>query len=193
MKPIDPAGFEAMFRKDVDPWNYAASPFEAYKRDRLLKACGDRLYGRGLELACANGETTRRLASRCLRLLAIDASVTVVREAQQRTRHLANVAVRQAVLPGQMPRGPFDLIVASEILYYLRAADMLALLRRIESGLAPGGRVVLLHHILPFDDASQIPAQAQSRARFTLSRGLKPVVDLQDRRFAIFAAEKPQS
>ena len=78
---IDPAGFEAKFRENIDPWNYAASPFEAYKRTVLLHACGTRPFGRGLELACAIGETTRMLAPRCLRLLAVDSSATALKEA----------------------------------------------------------------------------------------------------------------
>ena len=79
-KIIDPAGFEAKFRENIDPWNYAASPFEAYKRAVLLRACGTRRYGRGLELACAIGVTTQMLAPRCLRLLAIDSSATALKE-----------------------------------------------------------------------------------------------------------------
>ena len=75
---INPAGFETKFRENIDPWNYAASPFEAYKRAVLLHACGTRPFGRGLELACAIGETTRMLARRCLRLLAVDSSATAL-------------------------------------------------------------------------------------------------------------------
>ena len=40
---IDPEGFEAKFQENIDPWNYATSPFEAYKRRILLRACGTRL------------------------------------------------------------------------------------------------------------------------------------------------------
>lgn len=191
MKPIDPEGFEAMFRKDADPWNYAASPFEAWKRGRLMRACGGRLYGRGFELACANGETTRRLATKCLSLLAVDASETAVREARRRTRGLDNIEFRRVVLPAATPRGPFDLIVASEILYYLRHDDMMILLGQLERALAPGGRLVVLHHIVPFADASQVPALAQRRAKSFLTATLPLVVDERERRFQVFAVEKP--
>jgi cyclopropane fatty-acyl-phospholipid synthase-like methyltransferase len=191
MKPIGPDGFEALFRQDVDPWDYARSPFESYKRDRLLRACGDRVYGRGLELACANGETTRRLASRCLRLLAVDSSETAVKEAGRRTAGLTNVVVRQALLPDQTPHGPFDLIVASEILYYLSLSDMMILLHRLERALAPGGRLVVLHHVISFADASQPPALAQRRAKAALTGMLSLVTEARERRFEVFAVEKP--
>jgi trans-aconitate methyltransferase len=84
MKPIDPVGFERKFQNNIDPWNYSTSPFERYKRSVLLRDCGTGTYGRGLELACAIGETTRYLAARCLRLLAIDSSPTALREAKRR-------------------------------------------------------------------------------------------------------------
>ena len=192
MKPIDVDGFEAMFRKDADPWNYAASPFEAYKRDRLLHACGGRLFGRGFELACANGETTRRLAGRCLRLLAVDAAPTAVAEARRRTKDLKNVELREAVLPTETPSGPFDLIVASEILYYLTERDMRTLLDQLMAALAPAGRIVVLHHIIPFADAAQPPAMAQRLARQILSASMPLVAEHRERRFSVFAVERPR-
>lgn len=192
MKPIDIDGFEAMFRKDVDPWNYAASPFEAYKRDRLLHACGDRIFGRGFELACANGETTRRLAERCLQLLAVDAAPTAVAEARRRTQDLPNVELREAVLPAETPSGPFDLIVASEILYYLTERDMRTLLDQLTAALAPGGRIVVLHHIIPFPDAAQPPAGAQRLAKQLLCASMSLVAEHRERRFSVFAVERPR-
>ena len=192
MKPIDPSGFEAMFRENADPWDYATSPFEASKRDTLLKACGAKTYGRGLELACANGETTLRLAERCLSLLAVDSSETVVREAQRRTSHLTHLTVTQAVLPAETPTGPFDLIVASEILYYLPEADMMDLLLRLRRALTPGGRFVCLHHIVPFADASQPPAIAQKRAKAFFASSMPVSVQLRTSRFEVFAVDRPR-
>lgn len=187
---IDPAGFEALFRSNIDPWNYAGSPFEAYKRGILLHACGTRIRGRGLELACAIGETTRRLAPRCLRLLAIDSSATALAEAERRTRGQRNVTLRQALLPRQMSRGPFDLIVVSEILYYLRPNDLRALVPRLRAALAPGGRLVILHHLKDFDDAAVRPRKAQAATVAALRRHL-PLVRLYDAgRFQVAALER---
>lgn len=184
---IDLAGFEAKFRADADPWNYRTSPFEAFKRTALVRACGVRPFGRALELACANGETTRALAGRCLRLLAVDGSAAAVEAARARTGDLRRVSLRQAVLPRQMPRGPFDLIVISEILYYLRPRDFSDLLRRVERALAPGGRVVVLHHIVGFDDAAIHPRIAQARAVAALRRCCRPACCRISHPFAVAA------
>ena len=189
-RPIDPEGFEAMFRRDADPWNYARSPFEAFKRGVLLRACSDRMFGRGLELACANGEASRALARRCLRLLAVDASATAVAEARRRVPD-PRITFAVARLPEEAPFGPFDLIVASEILYYMPRRDMDELLNRLAGALAPRGRMVVLHHTIPFDDAAQPPRRAQDAARAQLSESLRPVVARQYRRFHVAAFVKP--
>lgn len=191
MKPIDMAGFEAMFRTSIDPWNYKTSPFEAFKRRVLLRACGDRIHGRGLELACAIGETSRVLAPRCLRLLAVDSSQTALAEARRRSKHLPGVVFRRAALPAEMPRGPFDLIVVSEIAYYLRERDLKKLTDRIFAALAPGGRVVVLHHTCFFDDAMQPPAIAQGRLKRSLAARYRLRFREQHRQFEAVAFEKP--
>lgn len=163
-KVIDVAGFEAKFRENIDPWDYKDSPFEAHKRSVLLHACGSRYFGRGLELACAIGETTHALAPRCRRLLAVDASPTALAEAIRRNVTCRRVTFRLSRLPEQTPRGPFDLIVASEILYYLNPNDLDVLVRILARALAPGGRIVILHHLRNFHDAAVQPSMAQACA-----------------------------
>lgn len=164
-RPIDPAGFEEKYRGAIDPWNYSNSPFEAAKRRVLLSACGDRLHGRGLELGCSIGETSALLTRRCLSLLAVDSSETAIAEAQRRHGAEPRLTFRQAVLPREMPRGPFDLVVISEVAYYLSPRDLSDLLARTMLCTAPGGRIVALHHLTPFDDAAQPPALAQALLR----------------------------
>lgn len=187
---IGPAGFEAKFRENIDPWDYATSPFEAHKRAVLLRACGPRHFGRGLELACAIGEATRALAPRCLRLLAVDASPTALEEARRRVGARRNVTLRQALLPRDAPRGPFDLIVVSEILYYLKPNDLRLLLLRLQRSLARGGRLVVLHHLRDFDDAAIRPRMAQDRAARTLRKHMTPAFFHQTARFQAVAFER---
>ena len=190
MKPINAAGFEQKFRKNIDPWSYAASSFEHFKRDVLLRACGCRTYGRGLELACAIGETTRYLSSRCLRLLAVDSSPTALAEAKRRLRGDSKVSFRLATLPEQMPHGPFDLIVASEIVYYLSPQALDELLRRLAAAAAPNGRIVILDHTRPFHDAAQQPARAHDITRLKLQKTMHTVFRERHRRFEVVSFRK---
>lgn len=192
MKPINPIGFEQRFRDNIDPWNYTASPFERYKRGVLLRACGCRTYGRGLELACAIGETTRCLARRCIRLLAVDSSPTALAEAKRRMQGSERVTFRHAVLPDEMPRGPFDLITASEIAYYIDQHALSQLLHKLKMALSPNGRIVFLNHTCQFDDAAQLPALAHRRMRRTLEKSMYIVFHERHGRFDVVAFQKPR-
>ena len=49
--------------ENIDPWDYATSPLEAHKRAVLLRACGPRHFGRGLELACRSETAEARYSS----------------------------------------------------------------------------------------------------------------------------------
>jgi len=187
---IDIDGFDAKFEANPDPWNYRTSRFEAFKRKVLLQACGVRPFGRGLELACANGETTRMLARRCLKLTAVDGSKAAVEEARRRTAELSNVRVTQADLPAQLPQGAFDLIVVSELLYYLDQQALNRTLARCWTALAPGGRIVLLHHTIFFDDVAIPPARAQSAAKAYFTARARPVFHRALSHFDVAAFER---
>lgn len=192
MRPIDPAGFEAKYRDAIDPWNYRASLFERRKRRILLQACGTRTYGRCLELGCSIGETTALLARRCLRVLAVDSSETALREAMRVHGKEPRIAFRQAVLPRAMPPGRFDLIVVSELAYYLTARDLDDLMMRLDLSAAPGCRIVALHHVTAFDDAAQPPARAADRLRRFWAERAASAVRHRTPRYEAVAFDKPR-
>ena len=189
MKAIDVAGFEGKFRENIDPWDYTNSRFEHFKRNVLLCACGRGKHGRALELGCAIGETTRYLAPLCLRLVALDGSPTALVEARRRV-HSAHVRFVQARLPGAMPRGPFDLIVVSEIAYYLNVHELALLGKRLAAAIAHRGIIVLLHHRRHFRDAAQSPILAHLRLRSQLSGIAIPVFEERHPRFDVVALRR---
>jgi len=190
MRHIDVAGFEEKFRVDIDPWNYRNSDFERYKRRLLIRACGAAKRGRGLELGCANGETTKLLASLCLHLTALDGSPTAIKEARQRNSGGSRIKFVRAILPDQMPRGPFDLVVASEIAYYLTPHALQKLGQRLVRALASRGRIVVLHHRRLFDDAAQHSAIAHHVLCTQLRKSMNSVVHASYPYFDIAAFEK---
>jgi SAM-dependent methyltransferase len=189
MKPIDVAGFERKFRENIDPWDYTKSRFEHFKRRVLLRACGHSMHGRVLELGCAIGETTRFLAPLSLRLVAVDGSATAISEAKRRVTR-PHVSFLQAKLPHQVPHGPFDLIVVSEIAYYLSTADLMALGKRLIGVTAFRGKIVLLHHRRHFQDAAQSPALAHARLRAQLSSMACTVFEKRYPRFDVVTLRK---
>jgi trans-aconitate methyltransferase len=137
--------FEARYRADPDPWQTLTDPYERLKRERTLAACGDGPFAAACDLGAGPGVLAAALAPRCARLLALDGAPTAVAQARRRLAPFPHAEARVATLPSGMPDGPLDLVVASEILYYLDDIDFHTILRWLPKSLAPGGRCVAVH------------------------------------------------
>lgn len=137
--------FEGLYAGSEDPWGFETSEYERRKYDRTLAALGGRRFGRALEAGASIGVFTEMLAERCDELLAVDVSEKAVAVARRRLFGMGHVTVERRSLPEEMPGGPFDLVVASEVLYYFTREEMLATLRRLEEELAPGGVLLAVH------------------------------------------------
>jgi predicted TPR repeat methyltransferase len=137
--------FEELYEKSSDPWNFETSEYEREKYLRTLRSLGDRRFRRALEAGCSIGVFTEMLAPRCGELLAVDASERAVAAARERLEKTTHVRVERRMLPEDIPGGTFDLIVASEVLYYLDRETMLEALRLLENALDPGGLLLAVH------------------------------------------------
>ena len=137
--------FEELYAGSEDPWSFETSEYERNKYERTISALGDRRFHRALEAGASIGVFTRMLADRCDELLAVDVSERAVAAASERLSGQGHVRVERRTLPEEMPAGPFDLIVASEVLYYFPGEEMLAVLRGFERELAPGGALLAVH------------------------------------------------
>ena len=143
--------FEALYAASPDPWNVRGAWYEQRKRTLLLACLPDQHYTHAFEPGCGNGELTAALAARCERILACDGAASAVAAARARVQ-LAHVVIDQRRLPDDWPEDSFDLIVVSEMAYYLAVDDWRAMLTRIVAGLAPGGLLLMCHCRYPYDD-----------------------------------------
>jgi trans-aconitate methyltransferase len=134
--------FEAKYRADPDPWRTLTDPYESHKRERTLAACGEGPFASACDLGAGTGVLAAALAPRCERLLALDGAPTAVAEAQRRLAPFPHAEARVATLPGGLPDDPLDLVVASEILYYLDDEAFHMVLTWLPSALTVGGRTV---------------------------------------------------
>ena len=142
---LDSAYFEDVYARSPDPWGFRTSPYERGKYQATLDVLPRPRYGSVLEVGCSIGVFTRLLAGRCDAVLALDASARALVEARRDDADLAHVAFREATLPGDFPDGRYDLVVLSEVLYYLSGADLDRLAGLCVDALAPGGQMVLCH------------------------------------------------
>ncbi len=136
--------FERIYRGSHDPWDYGTSAYERAKYARTLASLGDHRYGRALEVGCSIGVFTELLATHCESLLAIDFSPRAVDLARARLRLVANVEVRQASFPEEAPLEDWDLVVCSEVLYYLDRPAFATALRWLRSQLEGGATVLVV-------------------------------------------------
>ncbi|MFC0438301.1 bifunctional PIG-L family deacetylase/class I SAM-dependent methyltransferase [Kutzneria buriramensis] len=134
------ARFEALYEVSKDPWHTADSWYERRKRAILLAALPREHYRLAVEPACGLGALTAELAARADRVHAFDAVPAAVRAARR-----SGITVTEAVLPLGFPDEPADLVVLSEILYYLADEDLNKTVDNAITGLESGGDLVLVH------------------------------------------------
>ncbi len=141
-----PAWFEALYARDPDPWRFASSEYEAAKYTDTLASLGERRFAAALEVGCSIGVLTHQLASRCDRLLAVDVVEAALARAREACRQQPNVAFARMRVPAEWPAGQkFDLMLFSEVLYYLAPADIDRTAALAVAALDPGGTVLLVH------------------------------------------------
>jgi trans-aconitate methyltransferase len=175
---LRPAYFDALYTADPDPWKFAASPYERDKYALTLDAIPKPRYRSALEVGCSIGVLTRSLASRCNSLVGIDAAQTPLVEARRRCADLPGVRFERMFVPEQWPDGDFELILLSEVVYYLSREDVRRLAARVSNSLATGGSVILVHWTGP----TNYPLSGDEAAALFIDRiGTAFVVDRADR------------
>ncbi|QDY89488.1 bifunctional PIG-L family deacetylase/class I SAM-dependent methyltransferase [Arthrobacter sp. UKPF54-2] len=162
--------FDAVHARDEDPWDYTTSWYEHRKRALTLAALPARSFTAGLEIGCSIGTLSVDLAERCGSFLAVDASSAALAHATRRLAHLPAARTRHLTVPQDWPEGAFDLIVVSEVGYYLAPEELAALFDRVETALLPGGTLALCHWRHPIDgwelDGDTVHAAARRQLRW---------------------------
>ena len=146
---LPPAYFDEIYAGDPDPWRFTTSPYEKAKYAATLAALPRVHYASALEIGCSIGTLTQPLAERCDAVLALDVAEAALTQARARCARLPHVAFANGQVPGSWPDGRFDLVLLSEVVYYLDRGDILRLADRLSRSLAPEGDVVLVHWLGP--------------------------------------------
>jgi SAM-dependent methyltransferase len=143
---VNPSGaverFERLYNESADPWGYRTSDYERQKYAATLAALPKRAHGMCLEVGCSIGVFTGLLAARCEHVVAIDFSLGALRLARRNLEGVPNVDLLRASFPEEVPPGSWDVIVCSEILYYLHEPALEQALGWIKAQLAFGASVL---------------------------------------------------
>lgn len=135
--------FEEKYQADIDPWRFKTSEYERDKYQATLGSLTKDRYPAALEVGCSIGILTKLLSPRCVSLLAVDSSPTAIEAAKSVSA--PNVVFRVANLPAEFPKGKFDLIVLSEILYYFDKSDLARVAQSCIDSISQDGEIVLCH------------------------------------------------
>ena len=142
--------FDATYAQHDDPWGFTDRWYERRKRAVTLASLPHERYARALEVGCSIGVLTEDLTGRVDDLLAVDISPTAMERARARLGDRARVE-RFDVRDG-FPAGEYDLIVISEVGYYLTREPLRRFLDAARAALAPDGVLVCCHWRHPVRD-----------------------------------------
>ena len=141
----DAAHFRRIYDADSDPWRFRTSAYEQAKYRRTIASLGNRRFRSGFEAGCSIGVLTRLLADRCDRLLAVDIVDAPLSAARKACADQPWVRFEQKKVPDEWPDESFDLIVLSEVLYFLSPADIAKVADHVCTSLDQAGIVLLVN------------------------------------------------
>jgi len=149
--PRESEYWNGLFARE-DPWDYG-NAYEQMKYGHTLELLAGVPASRVIELGCAEGHFTAMLAPLAGRLLAVDISAAALARAKSRCVGLDNVDFLEFDIADGIPGDDHDLIVCSEVLYYLRDAEAVTTMaERARDSLRLGGHVILTHARVVSDD-----------------------------------------
>lgn len=144
--------FDTFYEGRADPWGFETRWYEERKRALTLAALPRRRFGSALEVGCSIGVMTAELADRVDAVLATDIAEAPLEIAQERLADHAGVRFEQRTLPQDWPDEMFDLVVVSEVGYYLSPDRLEQLVQQTAAALNPGGTVIACHWRHPVSD-----------------------------------------
>lgn len=150
--------FDAVYRDNADPYGVESTWYERRKEEIVLAALTSRHYSLAWDAAAGTGSLARRLEERAKRVVATDASEVAV-------PRMADRGLETYV--SALPRVPdtaegADLILVSEVLYYLDEPARRETYAALRRALVTGGELVFVHWRHDADDF-QLPGDAVTR------------------------------
>lgn len=105
-----------LYASGDDPWSFRTSAYERQKFAQTRKALSRARYRSAFELGCGNGQLAHHLADICARYTGMDAVDTALEAAR---RAVPAASFVKGYYPCPLPEDDFDLLIFSEILYFL--------------------------------------------------------------------------
>jgi hypothetical protein len=170
--------FDDMYAAARDPWHLAERWYEARKYSITMAMLPQERYRHAFEPGCSVGVLTEMLVERCDHVTSCDVAQAALDATRARIGDRASLTLCLASLDAGWPAGDFDLVMLSELAYYLYADALRLVLDRECARLADGTTVVAAHWRHPVDEYPITGDEANALIRATA--GLNPVAGYLD-------------
>jgi SAM-dependent methyltransferase len=147
--------FDDKYAEAADPWQLEERWYERRKYAITLALLPYPRYRHAFEPGCSIGVLTEHLTRRCDHVTATDVATAALDAAHRRLVEAGSrerVTLLHSSLDEPWPATQFDLVVLSEIGYYLEAAELRAVLDREVARLERGTVVIAAHWRHQVDD-----------------------------------------
>lgn len=138
------AYFDGMYEKSADPWRLGERWYEQRKFAITLALLPHPRYRHAFEPGCSVGVLTALLAGRCDHVTATDVAPAALDAARDRVPDSGVTLLRRS-LDEAWPATDFDLVMLSEVGYYLQAPTLREILDRELPRLTNPATIVAAH------------------------------------------------
>ncbi len=137
------ADFASVYKRATqDAWNYTENPFERERFDLVVNVLSTVRAKKALEVGCAEGHLTRRIASCVDDLMACDIMKEAIDRARANCGDLDNVRFLQTDIRTRWPEEMFDLLVYSDVLYFFSRKEVRQVIRDSARYVPEGGHLL---------------------------------------------------
>jgi SAM-dependent methyltransferase len=189
--------FDRMYAAADDPWELASRWYEQRKYAITMAMLPQRRYRHAFEPGCSIGVLTELLTQRCDHVTAVDVADAALQTAA--TRVAAGATFARGALDEPWPAGAFDLVVVSEVGYYLVADQLTDVVAREIPRLGQGATVLAAHwrhpvadYPLAGDEVHEILCAAPGLTRLGRYRDDDVVIDVFDTGDGLSVAAREQ-
>jgi trans-aconitate methyltransferase len=144
--------FDDVYAASTDPWRMAERWYEQRKYSITMAMLPDERYRHAFEPGCSIGMLTERLLERCDHVTSYDVAQAALDTTRGRIGERPDLTLVRSSLDAPWPGADVDLVVISEVAYYLSGPTLRSVLDRESARLAAGATVVAAHWRHAVDD-----------------------------------------
>ncbi|MGI8846775.1 MAG: class I SAM-dependent DNA methyltransferase [Candidatus Dormibacteria bacterium] len=152
--------FDRLYGMSEDPFSLETSRYDARKRRVVLDMVGRKSHHAALDAGCGTGMIANALVPHCRSVVAVDFSAVAVARARKRNQHPEIVEFSQADLVHFRTAHPVDLVVCSEVLYYLEGGALDAAVSNLHASCAPDAWLIV---VLPASKDERVLSRIRAR------------------------------